>query len=559
MTGNQVNISVSTTDKNTENVLNRIERSVDKLENKFAKVGRAGQRAGRKTKSGFDSALATFGKFSGAIANVGGLVGGVAIAANKVRVQLDHIERLNQKDDDTQVTFEDALAAAFKNSSGLFEPEELKNIVLGVEGKTGVSPTKIAAALSSAFSAKGPKTKEQGQEAIEATIAALRFSPKIPTSETADLTGAGIDLSKRFGFSPEESLGFLQNVGGQARVVEPAMLANNVTPAIANLANFGNTAQEAGALVAAVTQGSTDKKAASTGTAVIALASQLRKRGIGENTAEGIDILANDPEQRKRFLEGGKFNGKKFPAASFEKGSEVAIQQLFQEGSVTRDAFKEGVRVIGGNKEAQKTFEMMIKAAKILTPASGLRRESEAAAEVAHIRDAEGGRRAGARKLLENAFDAANLSSIKKSDLVTGVGSEFQVRTEGLDQDPLKVAESILERERKKLLSEKQLAPGNLLDPFRVLFPNQREVSDKDKLAAEALRKQEKIIERQISQQEKLIKAQQENTEEMKKTRKALEKQQQNNKTPAPIIVPPPRRAPYKAPAEQLSLTSRVR
>jgi hypothetical protein len=584
MSGNNVDISITGSDEGMMQVWQREQREMQKSIDRMEKLARTGKKASKDTKRGFDSALGSVKQFSHNLLGTIGAVGGVTSGIALLRAELENLRRLNKKDSNVQVPFQDSMVQAYKNSGGLFEPKELERKVIAIEKKTGVSPAKIAEAISSAFSAKGPKNKAEAEDAIKSTIAALKFSPKISGGELADLTGAGIDLSKRFGFTPEQSLGFLQGVGGQARVVDPAMLANNAAPAIANLSSFGNTATESGALIAALTQGATDKTAAMTGTSAISLAAQLKERGIGKTTAEGIELLAADPELRKRFLEGGEFGEKdksgkrkKFPKASFEKNASVAIQQLFEPGSVTREAYLGAKDAIGGKKEAQAVYDLNVKAAGILAPTSDLRRESEAASETAAIGSKRSALTSEARDVVSRALDDAKYGWLAQKALKT----EFEARLLAGDQDPRLIASDFLKLERDRNLMQGRFKmdrmlpnPENLwnvsdslpdaLDPKGLegtnfltggilKVPEEKGPPAHQIAAGEKLQRQITILldslQRDRNQskeaQDKATRATEENTKAMQDVARMLSQRQ-----PATI---PPRREPFRVPAERLS------
>ena len=498
-----VEIKYTSDDRDHMKSLHNQQSEILKNQRALLRMGDAGGKSYRKVKSGADSALGSAVKFAGALTGVGSVVGGISIAARQLLVEFNRIKELQQSDADKQVDFENSLVKAVRNAGGFYGGQELKKLSLDLADETGASPKKVAEALSSAFSARGANNKEQAAEAVRATAAALKYAPDLSQEDTADLAGSGIDLSKRFGFTPEESLGYLKNVGSLARVVDPKVLSDQVAPAINNLADFGNSAQEAGSLVAAITQGSVDKNAARSGTAAIQLAAQLRERGIGDSTTEGIDILANDPKLRKKFLEGGSFNGKTFPGASFEKKQLIAIEQLLQPGSVTRTAFKEGIGQIGGKQEARAAYDTSIAENASVTLTSRFQRQSDAAAEASGIRDEVGGLAAVTRNALDKAFDEANFSDVRKKAAL----AEFEFRSSVGREDPLQVGESILEREQRKLLNPVEhdvealsgLAGGpGVFDEGRKRAPTEAE-----RQSANALRAQEIVFEKFIKEQER--------------------------------------------------------
>jgi len=550
MAGNDVQIKITGDDREVLQVWQRQNAEILKNQRNLQRLGTTGQKAGQKTKGGFDSALGTLGKFTGAIAGVGGVVGGVSLAARQLYVEFQRIKELQQTDADKQVEFEHTIVQAVRNAGGLFDGAEIKDIALGLEKETGVAPVKIAEAISSALSARGATNKGQAQEAIDATRASLKFAPELSAENSAFVAGAGIDISKRFGFDPEESIGFLQNVGSLARVTDLNSLAQNVAPAVNNLSQFGNTGQEAGSLVSAITQGVGDFTGRMSGTAAVQLAKQIRDRGIGDSTSSGIELLQNDEKLRKKFLEGGVFDGKKFPKASFEAKADPTIRDLLTKGSFISKSFKEGIEKIGNARDAQATFNKTVSENEKITRTSRLQRQSASAADTANIKDQAGADAAVTRQALSGALDAANFSDIRKKALTL----EFEAKTLAGQHDPLQVAEAILEREQKRLLATKQDVFDRPVGEFATGGKREieRVVTDEDRQSAKVLKRQEEIFERFIAEQKQgqeiIAKATEENTKALKENSRKNQAQQ-----PAGNSAGTQQRKPYQVPAAALS------
>ncbi|MEQ8636912.1 hypothetical protein [Gimesia maris] len=554
MAGNEVNIKITGDDRDMLMTWQRQNTEILKNQQRIERLGRAGKRSGEQVKGGFDSALGTFGKFAGAITGVGGVIGGVALAARQLLAEFERIKELQKTDADKQVEFEQSLVQAVRNAGGLFDGDEIKQIALDLEKDTGVQPVKIAEAISSALSARGPTTKKQAQEAIDATKAALRYAPELNAEESAFLAGAGIDTSKRYGFSPEESIGFLQNVGSLARVTDLNSLAQNVAPAVNNLSQFGNSPQEAGSLVSAVTQGVGDFSGRMSGTAVIQLAKQLRDRGIGSSTAEGIKLLQEDEKLRKKFLEGGTFKGETFPKASFEAKADPTIRDLLDKNSFIAKSYQDGIGKIGGAAEALGTFNDLIAENEKITRTSRLRRQTSAAADTANIQDEVGGLAASVREGLGRALDSANFSDIRKKALI----AEFEARSLAGQEEPLEVGQAILQREQRRLLvTEKTISAGT--GGGGVTVPDK--ITKEEQQSADVLNRFEKILNSFIMEQQRVNqppqrqaddqqkRAIEENTKALKENNRLREKEQ---RTPTVATVPPRRREPFRVPAEDL-------
>lgn len=502
MAGNSVEIKIGGDDADLLRAWQRQIKALDKLDSKMNRLGRSGGKSAQKVKGGFDSALGTLGKFAGAITGIGGVVGGISLAARQLFVEFQRIKELQQTDASRQIEFEQSLVQAVRNAAGLFTGQEVKQIALDLEKETGVSPTKIAKAISSALSARGATNREQAQEAIDATSSALSYAPELSADEAAFVAGAGIDISKRFGFTPDQALGFMQNIGGLSRTTDLQKLAKNVVPAVNNLAQYGNTGQEAGSLVTALTQGIGDDTGEMTGTAAVRLAQQIKDRGIGSSTAEGISILQNDPELRKRFFEGGKFDGKKFSGASFEGKAAPTVENLLNKDTFIAKSYIEGIAKIGGAAEAQATFDSTIAENRSITRTSRFQRQAQAAGEAANIQDQAGADAAIARNALAEAFDNASFSDVRKKALL----GQFEAESLAGQKQPFEVAQGILRREQDRLLATEktiQAATGETFGGFQNVTVKD-EVTEEEKTAAGVLKRIEDIFSSFIQEQKQL-------------------------------------------------------
>lgn len=555
--GNEdVNIKIVGDDASTLAMWKRQQAENQKLQDRLDRLGKTGKRAGNEVKSGFDGALGTFGKFAGAVTGVGGAVAGVSLAANQLFTEFRRIKELQQTDADKQVEFEGSLVNAVRNAGGFFTGEEIKKTILNLGDDTGVSPALIADVVSSTLSARGANTKAQAQEAIAGTKAALNFAPELDSESASILAGASVDLSKKTGFSPQESIGLAQNVGSLAHVSKPRDIAQNVIPGLNALIDFKNSAQESGSLIAAITQGTQDFTGASSRTSAIQLAKQIEDRGIGSNTAEGIQILQNDEKLRKKFLEGGTFNGKTFPKASFEAAAGPTIKNLLDANTDLAKSFKAGIGQIGGRKEAAQTYDSTVAEVKSVTQTSRLQRRVDAASDTANINDVQGGQAAGARYALSKALDSANFSDLRKKVLL----GEFESRSGVGKSEPFVVAESILEREREALLKTTERieagfkAAGDGLFTRSVEVP--RKVTKEDKQSARELGAIEMILEDMLAEQKKAAAVQQRQADENKQVIQDVVKEvAKSNNSPQPAATMPERNPPYRAPAAALGVT----
>ncbi|HUX17136.1 MAG TPA: hypothetical protein VMW52_11735, partial [Phycisphaerae bacterium] len=133
-----------------------------------------------------------------------------------------------------------------------------------------VALTAEAASALSASQSNRPAT-------LAAMEAAIRFAPA--SAETREQVAGGIlDLRKATGVeNPMANLGLLKAIGEQSRVTEWAKIAKNLTGGVLGVKEYGGTAQQAGALIAAITQASADVEGRRSATAAINLVEQLAR------------------------------------------------------------------------------------------------------------------------------------------------------------------------------------------------------------------------------------------------------------------------------------------
>ena len=492
---NKIDIEIAGDDLSILRAWQRQFQAVDKLDAKMDKLTRSSKRASMQTKGGFDSALGSFSKFAGAVTGVGGALSAASLAARQVLVEFRNIKDLQKTDADKQVEFENSLVQTIRNAGDFFGADEIKKRVLDLSTDAGVRPVITSEVLSSTLSARGATNQAQAEEAFAGTKAAINFAPELNAADASVLAGASVDIAKKTGYTPEESVGLAQNVASLAHVSEMKDIAQNVAPAMNALIDFGNSAQEAGSLISAITQGTQDFTGASSRTAAIQLAKQLKERGIGSDTAEGIQMLQQDPKLRKKFLEGGSFNGKQFPGASFEQGAYTTMHNLMNAQSDLAKSFSEGIKLVGGRAEAQEKYDSTVAKVKTVTRTSRMERELQAMSDVANIKDVQGGEGATARKVLEESLKAANFSDARQKTLML----DFETKSHAGTKNPTMVAEQILEKEiGKRLATTQMIDVGDFAGGGLREMP--RKVTEADKATAAALRPFEMLLEKFIKE-----------------------------------------------------------
>lgn len=157
---------------------------------------------------------------------------------------------------------------------------------------TGADRTAVTNDLASALSAKA----NLPASSAVASVRAVRTMDSA-TLGGAEMAGAALDIEKRTGMKPEQSIGYLAKGAQQARVTEFGQYTKNIAPAIMNLMAMGLTIEEAFELTSSATQESTDKTGASSGTGSLQFAEQIYESTANAGMAKDASFT-----ERRNFL-----------------------------------------------------------------------------------------------------------------------------------------------------------------------------------------------------------------------------------------------------------------
>ncbi|MCH7685334.1 MAG: hypothetical protein IH899_01400 [Planctomycetes bacterium] len=422
---------------NTKQVLAQVEKDLERVTNRLNAMTKAGSKGTRKLKGGFSEAAKSA---AGLVLATVGIGSGIALAVKGVGLLKREFTDLLQRQSralQSQLTFEQSLTQAARNSIGIFSAEEVRRRSLKLAEEAGVTPTKAVGVIGSAVTSTGVTNKQEAELAIKAAVAALKFAPELDQQGLEALAGVAASISKRFKVTAEAAIGFIQRVGGQANVRELEPLISNVAPVVSNLTQFGFKPAEAGALVSTLTQGTGDVTGELSGTAAINLADSLAKQvkarpdrfgGLKVNEAGAIvdefgkaaagralEILKNDPELKEVFFQGGRLDGISTPKANLGKGkAKPTIRGILTQGTVAQRQFEGSKKVIGGFEEGQKTFDDFIKDVKKVTAISRTSRKFKSIAEGLRVTDKAGGRAAAVREGVEDILSSSGLGKASR-------------------------------------------------------------------------------------------------------------------------------------------------
>lgn len=396
-----------------ERAIVRLEKKYDDLENKIKQTSRSSKRGTDEGATGLQNmGRAADEMFSRLAAGVGILQG--------LRNEFNNFREAQERSRQTQLSFAAAFDQALLNAGSL-NADQLQQMIERVAQNSGVDPTRVANALSTALSARGNLSINDTEQVVTQSLKLSRNLPEL----TPQLTGAALDLQKRFGAQgadAEDALGFLLSIGSEARVTNTAALAQSVGPGVLGVSREGASARSAGALLAAFTQATGDESGRGSSTAAISFARQLKEALPDEATFQDrLNKLQQDPAFRREFLGGLSLERKFIGAAeSLASGGDVAglFGKAFEnlpEIADAQDTFRSKLEQLGqgpvaGTADLDTTLNSLI--------------------QQGQINDTEGGQtatlRARVRELQQNAGLSATTSTVTGAiaDLATSLGAD---------------------------------------------------------------------------------------------------------------------------------------
>lgn len=325
------------------------------------RLARSSGRAYRESSKGAAKAAGGADRLVGSLARMAAGYFSVQAAIMAVTASLKDKEEQQRRSRDATITQSDAQRNMLRNLGNVSDEQQdqflskLQAMTERAAPKGGLATVYNMAATG--LSASGANR----QKTLGAIEEALAFAPDDPATATS-ITGALLHMSKATGrSSARENMGYLKLVGEQSAITNWEKIARNLSPAIIGVTSFGATPQEAGALVAAFTQGSADSMGKRTGTGAIKYAQQLEAflptedvygqisipgrrgktrgvitKGTGlKSLGERIEYLQSHSLDRERFLEQMTMEAKSLaPARQLTQGPKTMTGKAYSSSLV---------------------------------------------------------------------------------------------------------------------------------------------------------------------------------------------------------------------------------
>lgn len=414
---------------------------LSKLDRELKNVGKGAEWATNKASSGFEKSVGSAKRFAMELAGIGSAV---AVIGKGIQLAVAEFDNLAKRQE-------------LKRLSAMGPAQAIREAKLAIEDDATISSGNIeqvlgqlaketradiattAAAFGHASSAKGSLSN---RDVLEAVRQALRIDPSNP-EQAGVLSSRFLDVAKFSGTTDMRvNAGFLQNLGGASHVKNFEMIGQNLVPAINSMTAFGDSQEQAGELVSAMTQLLGEDEGRISATASLQLGSQLKdfflkratkgkmKGQLVGSDAEGefavpdaqfaafraagstqsrMDVMRQSPELARAFIGASSFETKaKEAVIGLVKGSETAMKELTQ-----------AQKVIRGTQSAEdRSFQAALFEKKIAEYESGnaqrvLTAEQQSASNLQNVdlNDQAGITTGIARKILRDTFEGTDKSA----------------------------------------------------------------------------------------------------------------------------------------------------
>ena len=466
---NTVEVILSTKDAQTVRAWQNYKNNIAAVDAQMGKLSTTNQKAGESSRL-LSQLMNTL---PGAIIGIGSAIEIPLKAVEMLRMEWDKVIERQDKALAASNRYAVSLETLAFNTAGDAKFDTLEKVekrVLEISNKTGVGINDVSRAVSNAASAKGQLALEDAFSAVEDV---LSFAPNSPQLQDV-LAGASLDVRKMYpNATAKDAIGFTAMLGQQARITDPAKVAENALPGALLMSKVDKgSLKENAAIYAAITQATGDVQGRTSRTGGIALAIQLEK-ALPElkTTMERVQYLQDNPDLANQFLNGGgkRFKGKGLTMdvvgpdgqeisfgtdkASFEKKVVPAIRELLTKGSTTDVNMRSALEAIPDIEQGHKVFEKQAEAlrnSQTLTVANR-DRTLKTKEENTRIADVSSAEKSATKGGVEGALSASGISWLEIQKIMYGARAREMT---GVDYN--KAVEQALEAsiaENEKIIS----------------------------------------------------------------------------------------------------------
>lgn len=355
-------------------------------------------RTAQEEQAGFTAGgTSGLGQMLSQLTGVGSVVGGLAAAAGVLRSEYENLIESQKTAADKQLDTASAQRSAIfaLGDDKDLSIEDMNKSAEETALKRGISKKRVYEVYANALSARGSLS---AAEAIKSSDTALAVAP---FEGAMELGGSLLDMKNRFGGTDRELMGLNLATQQASRVKDAASFAKNVVPTITQLGAYGDTAQTAAAIPAALSTAMNDLEGRQSATASEQLAKQLEQMfpKQGKNTSERLAYVQNNPAAYKKF----------WAKASFESGAYKAMRELTAGGdNVTKRNYATALATIPDMQGGGEYYDKMIGRVdeQSLQKTSAIDRQHKGLAEVGSLHNEAGARASIAREGLDKSLQS---------------------------------------------------------------------------------------------------------------------------------------------------------
>lgn len=464
----------------------KMKQELERLKNSGAAAGQAVARfAGNAGREVFGAVAALTG--------IGGAVSAIMAVANQLRVEVANIRSRQTEAGGTQVEFGVAISQSLKNLGGLMDPIEFRQQIIDAAERAGQGQSTMAVVVGSALAGVGASTLEEAKQVIKSGEMAAKVYAELETPEKGIAAGGMAAIKRSAKLSDEEAAGLMLATGQQHRSETTQALITNVIPDIPKLMKMNFTAQEAAGFLSSFSQMMGDKEGTTSGTAAIITAKELAERYPEIPTAMGrLQKVQSSPEEYKKYMEGGKYHGRKFGEAAMGRGEAYTTVRGLMRGDASEVGdLKSRIESIGGqDKWSALTKQTISEANKIPEVVTmKIQQMLKSTTSGLQLADMSGGTGGIARDNLKDILKASGLSDIEtqasmaKFEWTTGLGGKLANK-----EVSRQLAAQANDLENPMTTKQTGVTGGMQGGPIMVRVRDSSKATDEDRMKAAKLR-----------------------------------------------------------------------
>lgn len=443
------------------------------------------------------------------IVGIGTALGGVMAFASQLKAEYENIKSRQQGAATTNIDFSKELSRGIRATGGSVTAQEFEAMVNAGSKSTGHKPITVAQAYNAAFTALGPRNKQEVQEGTATADAVLQQYADEDPQTIKQLIAVTAQNRRVFGLTDQQSLGYQQKAQNMSFVKDVAAFATNVAGKLSAVSKSGDfTAAESGSLTGALSQAGGDLEGATSTMAALTFGAELKERLPFIPTGAGrIQYMQQNPAEAEAYFSGGMIGGKEFaPAETGRSIYKPHIRDLFNSKSQVATEYEKNKQAYGGAADWEREAASMRKEVQSVrsVQVTNAQRAVDTGGEQLQIQDT-----AGAIAAVTRTGLADTLKKAGESDLAQKISAmSFEYNTSLGTQGPVEQMASELDRRARPLRSTKTTvldAATGVEEEYdkspQQLFEDKQKADSLDQMRQTLLRANEDIQKARILQQ----------------------------------------------------------